>query len=308
MTLPDAYLAYPKRRHGYDHALYPFSQLHRRAPMAWPGGALVAVWIVISAEHFPLVPTDAPFRAPGHMQTPFPDYRHYTARDYGTRVGLDRLMGALGDAGVRASVAMNGALALRHPELLSDVLAGGHEVIAHATDMNGTIATGVAEADERAIIAAACAALAPAQSTGWLSVARSQSWNTPRLLAEAGLSYACDWVNDELPYWQTTEAGPIGAMPLNHELSDRQIILAQQASAESWGEQLRDAYRWLAGEAATGGGGRMLSIHVTPYVLGLPYRIGAFEALLRWLAAQPGAWIAPGGDIWTAWAAQNPAA
>ena len=33
----------------------------------------------------------------------------------------------------------------------------------------------------------------------------------------------------------------------------------------------------------------MLPLHVTPYVMGLPYRIGAFEALLAWLAAQPGA-------------------
>ena len=34
--------------------------------------------------------------------------------------------------------------------------------------------------------------------TGWLSVARSQSWHTPRLLREAGVRYCGDWVNDEL--------------------------------------------------------------------------------------------------------------
>ena len=55
--------------------------------------------------------------------------------------------------------------------------------------MNGTIATGLDEADERALIATSLDTLervAGTRPTGWLSIARSQSWNTPRLLAEAG--------------------------------------------------------------------------------------------------------------------------
>jgi len=308
VSLDPAYLDYPRRAEGYDHDLYRWSNLFHRPPIAWPGGAAVAVWIVIAAEWFPLTPSDTPFRAPGHMATPYPDYRHYTARDYGTRVGLDRMLNGLDRVGAKASIAINGALAERHPALLGDVLARGHEVIAHSTDMNGTIASGVAEADERALIAASLAALAPAAPRGWLSVARSQSWNTPTLLAGAGLAYACDWVNDDLPYWQTTEAGPLAALPLNHELSDRQIVLTQGASAESYAEQIRDAYAWQSGEAARYGGGRMLPLHVTPYILGLPYRMAAFEGLLVWLADQPGAWFARGGDVYDAWSAQVAAA
>ena len=97
-----------------------------------------------------------------------------------------------------------------------------------------------------------------------------------------------DWVNDDLPYRMDTPSGGIVNLPLNHELSDRQIITVQQQSAESYAEQVRDAFGWLDGEAQRYGG-RMLPLHVTPYVMGLPYRIGAFEALLAWLAAQPGA-------------------
>ena len=93
-----------------------------------------------------------------------------------------------------------------------------------------------------------------------------------------------------------TAAGPIVNLPLNHELSDRQIITVQQQSAESYATQIRDAYGWLAAEADRRGG-RMLPLHITPYIMGLPYRIGAFEELLGWLADQPGAWLAPAGDI-----------
>ena len=64
----------------------------------------MAVVIVISCEFFPLTPSDVPFRAPGHMQTAFPDYRHFTARDYGSRLGVPRLLEALALVGAVATV------------------------------------------------------------------------------------------------------------------------------------------------------------------------------------------------------------
>lgn len=304
MTLEPAYLAYPKRAHGYDHGLYAWSQLHERPPLAWPGGAGVAVMVVISAEFFPLTPADQPFRAPGHMQTPFPDWRHFTARDYGTRVGLGRLLAALEAVGARAGVATCGALLARCPGLVEDIAARGHEIVAHPFDMNDTIASTRPEAEERALIARALAALRPFAPRGWLSAARSQSWATPRLLAEAGVRYCLDWPNDELPYWQTTPAGPLMAVPLNHELSDRRIIVEGQQSAAEWAQQLRDAFTWLAREAQAAGAARMLPIHLTPYILGLPWRIAEVEALLAWLAAQPGVWFAPPGAVAEAFAQQ----
>src|SRR3546814_5376699 len=89
---------------------------------------------------------------------------------------------------------------------------------------------------------------------GWMSIARSQSFNTPRLLAEAGFVYMCDWVNDELPYRFATGAGDLVNVPLNHELSDRQIITVQQNSADSYARQMQDAHALLAGEAVRFGG------------------------------------------------------
>jgi allantoinase len=299
MTLDPAYLDYPKRRHGYDHDIYSWSAIKDRKPVAWPGGAKVAVWVCVSLEYFPLTPSDTPFRAPGHMQTAYPDYRHYTAREYGTRIGLYRLLDAFVKAGLRVSVATNSAIAERYPSIIADIVSAGHEIIAHSTDMNGTIASGVPEDDERALITTSFDALQRVSGTrpsGWLSIARSQSWNTPQLLKEAGVRYCCDWVNDELPY--AFENGLIN-LPLNHELSDRQIITVQQQSADSYAEQMLDAYDWLSGE-----GGRMLPLHITPYIMGLPYRIDAFEALLADLQKR-GAWFARGDAIVDAWESQQ---
>lgn len=305
MTLDAAYLEYPHRRQGYDHDLYTWSNLHERKPVVWPNGKGVAVWVCIDLEWFPITPEDKPFRAPGHMQTAYPDYRHYTSREYGTRVGFYRLLDALAKANVVASVAVNGAVAERYPQVIADIVAAGHEIIAHSTDMNGTIATGLPEADERALIQHSLDALEKASGQrprGWLSIARSQSWNTVRLLKEAGLDYSCDWVNDELP-WRFNN-GLIN-LPLNHELSDRQIVTVQQHSAESYAQQMTDAYDWLSREAKQSGGGRLLPLNVTPYILGLPYRIEAFERLIADLAARPDAWFARGDQIIEAWSASE---
>ena len=304
MSLDPAYLEYPMRRQGYDHDLYAWSAVHQRPPVQWPKGS-VAVWFCISLEWFPIVPSDTPFRAPGHMQTAFPDYRHYTARDYGNRVAVWRLLDALAKLGAKASFATNAAVAERYPELLRAVQEGGHEVIAHSTDMNGTIDSTLSGDDERALIADATARLARATGvspSGWLSIARSQSFHTLDLLKDAGLTYCCDWVNDEMPYRMNN--GLIN-LPLNHELSDRTIISVQQQSADSWAQSLEDAFDWLAREAADSGGGRMLPIHVTPYIMGLPYRIGAFERLLGRLAAREECWFARGDEIVASWEAQQ---
>jgi hypothetical protein len=297
MTLDPAYLEYPRRRAGYDHDLYPYTPLHKRPLVHWPQGKSVAVWLCVSVEWFPITPADKPFRAPGHMQTAYPDYRHYTARDYGNRVGIYRLLDAFAKAGIAASFAVNAAIAERYPVLVRDIAAAGHEIIAHSTDMNGTIASTLPPEDEEALITSSLKrleAVTGQRPRGWLSIARSQSFATHELLKAAGIEYCCDWVNDELPW--TFNNGLIN-LPLNHELSDRQILNVQQQTIDSYAQQILDAHDWLAGEARASGGGRMLPLHLTPYITGLPYRMDAFEGLLADLKARPETWFARGADI-----------
>jgi allantoinase len=297
MSLDPFYLTYPKRALGYDHGLYDYAPLGQRDAVQWPEGKRVAVWFTVSLEWFPITPSDTPFRAPGHMQTAYPDYRHYTARDYGTRVGFYRLLDAFAKVGAKISVATNAAIAERYPQIIADIVSAGHEIIAHSTDMNGTIASTLPVEQERALIKESLATLEKVSGTrprGWHSIARSQSFATLDLLKEAGLDYCVDWVNDEMPY---AFSNGLVSIPLNHELSDRQIINVQQQSVDSYATQVLDAYDWLKAEGEAAQSGRMLPLHLTPYIIGLPYRMDAFEALLAELAARPDTWFARGADI-----------
>lgn len=305
MSLDASYTDYPKRGEGYDHDYYDWSNIHQRAPVRWPGDKSVAVFLCVSLEYFPITPEDEPFRAPGHMVTPYPDYRHYTVRDYGNRVAVFRMLDAFANAGVTASFAVNAAVAERYPELIEAVKAGGHEILAHSTDMNGTIASSMSEEAERALVSDALTRLEAAtgvKAKGWLSIARSQSWRTADLLNEHGLQYCCDWVNDELP-WRFNNG--LVNLPLSVDLSDRQIVSVQQHSAEAWAQMMRDAFEWLADEADRQSSARVLPMQLTPYIMGQPFRIAALEDLLSDLAGRQQSWIASGSDIVSSWESQT---
>ena len=70
MALNDDYLVYPLRRHGYDHERFEWSMLGERAPITWPGGKTLAVWINISLQFYPLDQRGVPFKVPNGMTMP----------------------------------------------------------------------------------------------------------------------------------------------------------------------------------------------------------------------------------------------
>src|SRR5580704_17984725 len=149
MSVPRDYLKYVHRRYGMDHDRYIWSALPQRKKVSWPGGARVALWIVPTLEWFPLDMKGKPFKPPGALMTAYPDLRHYTLRDYGNRVGIFRVMKALDRFGIRASVAVNAAVAVRHPSLIKACIDRGSEVIANGLDMDNLHYEGLPKDEER---------------------------------------------------------------------------------------------------------------------------------------------------------------
>jgi allantoinase len=309
MPLPDDHLAYAHRRHGMDHDLYPWSDLLDRPRVAWPEGARVALWVAPLVQWFPIDGSGKPFRAPGGLTMPFPDLRHYTNRDYGNRVGIFRLLDAMADLGIRGSVMANAAVARRYPALIREIVAAGHEIVAHGLDMEHVHHGGLPEADERAIVADALAILRDASGqavTGWLSPGRSQSHATLGILASQGIAYSCDWANDDMPFVMATPAGPIHAMPFAQETDDRTVMLDMKQTEDSWLEQVRDRFDVLYRETATGGG-RVMSVPLHAWVAGVPYRIGAVREALAYCLGHEGVWAATGAEILSAFQASTAA-
>ena len=129
MALPENYLRYPHRSLGMDHERYSWSILPERPKVTWPHGARVALWVVPALEWFPLDIAGGAFKVPSGLDRPYPDYWDYTTRDYGNRIGIFRVMGVLDDLAIPASVAMNSALAERHPFLVEEINRRHWEII-----------------------------------------------------------------------------------------------------------------------------------------------------------------------------------
>ncbi len=303
MTLPEDYLKYPHRSHGMDHDLYPWSNLFNRPTVCWPDDKSVALWITVALEYFPLTPNDGPFRAPGHMVTPYPDYRTYTTRDYGNRVGVFRIMKVLDALGLKASTPMSAKIAERYPALLKAVQDRGWEIIGHGVDMNHIHHGGMDKAVEAQQIEDALVMLEKytgEKPSGWFSPARSESENTLALLADHGIDYVCDWVNDDMPYDMTTSAGSITAMPHTMELDDRQLMVTLGQNEETYKEQILAAFDLLRSEGKSHGG-RILHLSLTPYVIGQPFRIWALKQVLETIMASNDVWSAAPSEILNVW-------
>jgi peptidoglycan/xylan/chitin deacetylase (PgdA/CDA1 family) len=307
MSLGPEYLNYPQRSYGMDHERYTWSMLADRKPVNWPGDAKLALWINVSLQFFPLNQRGVPFPPPGGMTMPYPDLRHYTLRDYGNRVGIFRVLDALESRGLRASFAVNGQLAERTPALVRE-LADVGEIIAHGWNMDTPHYGGLDRDSEQKQVFESLAALRSVSGQavrGWLSPGRNESEHTPELLAEHGIEYLCDWVNDDMPYPFHTDQGPLIALPLSTELEDRFVIQNNLHSEASWQEQVCDACDLLLEEAETQGG-RLLALSLHPWLIGQPHRIGKLEAVLDYLLAQ-NVWSASPSEIVSQWQAQQSA-
>ncbi|GHC66286.1 polysaccharide deacetylase family protein [Limoniibacter endophyticus] len=306
MPLPDDYLVYPARRHGMDHERYGWSDLFKRPKVEWPNGAKIALWVMPAAQWFPLDSKHKPFRAPGGLSMPFPDYRYYTNRDYGNRVGSYRILKILQERGIRSSFAVNGVIAERYPQLVQDIVEAGHEIVGHGLHMDQLHHSGLSGDEEQTIIAESLSLLRELSGqavTGWLSPGRAQSYATPDILVRNGIRYACDWANDDMPYVMDTSAGQLLAMPHAYETDDRVVMLDFHHTETSWVEQIKDRFDVLYREADTYGG-RILSLPLHGFVAGVPYRATYLKEVLDYVLGHDGVWVASGAEIADAFSAQ----
>jgi allantoinase len=309
MSLPRSYLEYPRRKAGMDHDRFEYRSLFDRGPVQWPDGARVALVVVPVLEWFPLdiMAGATPVRVTGAMERPYPDYWNYTMRDYGTRVGIFRIFKVLEELGLPASVAINAALARRHPFLLHEVMRRGWEVVGHGLDMGHIAYGGLDLEQERAALGQALAMLRADSGqpvSGWLSPMQSESHGTLDLLAAHGVQYTLDWNNDDLPVRMRTAHGNVYGMPYALDLNDRASVLDFNLSNDAFVEQLVDAFTTLWQEAAQHGG-RVMTIAAHGWLTGQANRIPAFRRALQIMRSHAGVWPATCSQMLQAFRSQE---
>jgi peptidoglycan/xylan/chitin deacetylase (PgdA/CDA1 family) len=293
-------LQYPHRRRGLDHPWFTHEPTFSRRPVAWPEGRPIAFWITVPLEFFPLDTPAQPIRPLGGLDRGYPDYWSYSNRDYGLRLGIYRIMRVLDGLNLSATAVVNAEVAARCPRVIAEAMLRNWEIMASGIDMGHLHHGNLTVEDERDLVRRARDIISNAIGRavgGWHSPGHSESMHTLQLLKECGFEYVADWVNDDLPYMLHTAAGPLCAIPLTYEWSDRVLLVQHNLTVEDYEAQVMRAFQRLAAEAAQHGGGRILSLSVSPWIMGYPHRIATLARLLGRILESGSIWHANGMQI-----------
>lgn len=287
------------------------SPITGRKSVAWPNGARIAVGIVVSIEQYEMAQAPGaflPVTLPGGMgRGPYPDFRSYSLREYGNRIGVFRVMEALDRHGLRATAAIDASVATQKPVIPRECLKRGWEIAAHGNAVTQVITAKLDEAQERAQISAALDSLERATGTrpeGWHGPEYGESARTPGILAELGVKYVLDWPNDELPYAMRTKAGSLVSLPMLVDFDDVFAHWYRKLTMARWQLSIKDALDWMIADGKTRP--RMLILNLHPWLIGQPWRISYLDAVLADLKKRKGVWCATAGDIADCWRAQRP--
>ncbi|HEX6447131.1 MAG TPA: polysaccharide deacetylase family protein [Streptosporangiales bacterium] len=275
-----------------EHLPFDYSPITERPPIHWPGGARVAVYVGLNVEHF-LVDRPSTSIWPGTADL-VPDALNYGWRDYGARVGVWRTIESLDRHGIRASVLLNSDAAEHHPQIVKAGLDRDWAWLAHGRT-NSVLHAGMTEEEERRVLTEVVETVAGAtgrRPSGWMGPGLTETFHTPALLAELGLSYLLDWTNDDQPY-RLTVPGMI-SVPYSVELNDLGLF-GKGVSGPEFVRIVRDQYEQLRADSAHSG--RVMSLALHPFVTGQPFRAKYLDQALGFLAAQLDAWLTTSDEI-----------
>ena len=103
---------------------------------------------------------------------------------------------------------------------------------------------------------------------GWLGAGLAETWNTLDYLAEAGVRYVCDWVNDDQPYLFEIGNPPLVSLPYSVQTNDVPAYFEMKVSVPEFEAMLRRQFDTLYREGETIP--RVMAIAVHPFVTGQP--------------------------------------
>ena len=278
-----------------EHGRFDYVPIVDRKPLRWPDGARVAVWVIPNIEYFHFDKPGVAISGGGAQLNP--DIMNFSARDYGTRVGIWRLMDMMERFGFKGTVALNSDVCAHFPRIIEAGNKLGWEWMGHGVT-NSVLLNKQAEDEERAIVKEAVETIAKAtgrRPKGWLGPGLSETVHTLDLLAEAGIEYVGDWVNDEQPYPMRVKSGSMLSIPYTIELNDIPNFLSRNRTGEEFAKQICDQFDVLYEDGTKSG--RVMAIALHPFLIGHPHRAKHFDRALGYVARHSEVWLATGGEI-----------
>jgi peptidoglycan/xylan/chitin deacetylase (PgdA/CDA1 family) len=262
----------------------------RLRPAEWPGGARCAVALSFDSDH-----ETSDLRDGGKS------IGRLAWGQFGSRVGVPRILELLAKYGVKGSFYVPAVTALLHPDEQRRVVAEGHEIGIHGWihELNSILP----EEAERDLMRRSADTLE--QVTGVRPVGlRTPSWDfsqhTLAIEKEMGLRYDSSLMSDEDCYELLLDGQPTGVieLPVEWVRDDAVYFMMNRFSAlrpYTPPADVLDIFRREFDAAYDEGGIFQLTMH--PHVIGYRSRIWILEEIIRHAKACKGVWFATHAEV-----------
>ena len=286
---------------------YDFVPIAHRKPLRWPNGKRLAVILTTNLEYWdPVKDTPKPFYpgGPGIVGGDLPgnvyDNPNFTWREYGQRVGVWRMFDVFDAEGVPSSCTVNAKMAIERRAVVDAALQRGWELVPHNFVQTELLTDYMFDENaERETIRATLRIFEETcgrKPKGWLSSSLRSTLNTADILAEEGLIFLTDLLNDDQPYLLKTRSGrPLVSVSYTSEVNDFTVFMRQGQTADGALAVFKEQFDWLYAESATSG--RFMNIGLHPHVIGQPFRIRALRDFIRYAKQFDDIWFATREEI-----------
>lgn len=281
----------------------------------WPGGARIALSIVVNVEEGSEMTVARGDRGMEpvdelgiHIKSPIRNYGNESNYLYGIKAGAPRVVRLLSDFDVAASWTVAAMSLETHPEIAQAIRTLGHEPVSHGWRWVHQFK--MDEAQEREFIRRAVTSIEAScgvRPYGWLS-RYFHTDSTRRLLIEEGFAYHMDDYSGDVPFWDraTIPGRPIAIVPYQLDSNDMKMWTDPAYTPAAWLDYAKHSFDQLYREGREGNP-KMMSLGLHLRIIGRPGRIWALEAFLEHVRAHEGVWCATRHQIAQALAAVDPA-
>lgn len=248
-----------------------FSAIVDRPPLQFPKKAKVIIWSIVNLEVWDIARPMARQVIPAPTGLPLlPDVPNWAWHEYGMRVGFWRFKALYDSLNITPTLALNARVCLDYPRVAEACLKSNWEFMGHSYEqMPIHKVENQAEMIEKSM--STIETFTGKRPVGWLGPGLTQTYETPDLLAAAGVKYIGDYPYDDEPTVIKTTHGPLVTLPYTVENNDIPMMIVQHHEAVYWTQKCIDTFDQYYLEAAERP--KILSIAIHPYISGQPFRI-----------------------------------
>ena len=255
-----------------------------RRHLALPDGLRVAAMLVVNVEQKQFrEPVGSPLSQTGNLH--LPEVPQFSLFEYGLRVGIWRILEATKHMDVMASMTLNGSVGDSYPGVVEACMRAGWDPVGHGYYQ---VPLNLVN-DERMEIKRTLSAIerqTGKRPQGWLGPGLHETFDTPDVLAELGVKFVLDWVNDDQPYPMKVKSGSLTSLPYSNEINDIGIYVRSGHKAPEMLDRVDASLATLLTD--TPETARILPNAIHPFIMGQPHRFQTFVKILEVIKNHPG--------------------